>query len=262
MSITHIQFYPSDWLAGTRGLSAEETGVYITLICRMYEMAGPIERDDDRLHRLCGTPSKKTFQKVLGYLIDEGKITEDDGSLCNDRVLSEIEKTTKVSNKARLAAEVRWKRKPNKNNGTNNADASLGHMPAGCQSVVSSQYPVKGKKKVPPKPPKGDDLFEDGFEEFWKAYPSRSLPHNKKTTRAAWDKAIKNKHKPQDIVAGAKRYHRLMEEDDAIGSPYVAMAATYLNQERWADDQTNGSGYDPECGMSYWDWSQKEKANA
>ena len=58
MSILHVPFYPSDWLAGTRGLSDSETGVYITLIARMYEMAGPIERDDDRLSRLCGSKSK------------------------------------------------------------------------------------------------------------------------------------------------------------------------------------------------------------
>ena len=32
-----IRFFPSDWLAGTRGMSAVETGVYITLIATMYE---------------------------------------------------------------------------------------------------------------------------------------------------------------------------------------------------------------------------------
>ncbi len=63
MSIIHVAFYPSDWLAGTRGLSDAETGVYITLIARMYEMAGPIERDDNRLARLCGSRTKNSFIK-------------------------------------------------------------------------------------------------------------------------------------------------------------------------------------------------------
>ena len=40
MSIVHIPFYPSDWLAGTAALSDAEKGVYITLVARMYEMAG------------------------------------------------------------------------------------------------------------------------------------------------------------------------------------------------------------------------------
>lgn len=33
----HIALYPSDWLAGTRGLTPAETGIYITLVCMMYE---------------------------------------------------------------------------------------------------------------------------------------------------------------------------------------------------------------------------------
>ena len=35
-----FKFYPSDWLGGTRGLTAEETGVYITMIAMMYEAGG------------------------------------------------------------------------------------------------------------------------------------------------------------------------------------------------------------------------------
>ena len=35
-----IKFYPSDWLAGTRGMSATEAGVYINLIAMMYESDG------------------------------------------------------------------------------------------------------------------------------------------------------------------------------------------------------------------------------
>jgi 5-methylcytosine-specific restriction endonuclease McrA len=86
MSIVHVAFYPSDWLAGTRGLSAEETGVYITLIARIYEMAGPIPRDDNRLSRLCGCASKAKFSKALEYLMSEGKIIERDGYLTSDLV--------------------------------------------------------------------------------------------------------------------------------------------------------------------------------
>lgn len=172
MSITHIQFYPSDWLAGTRGLSAEETGVYITLICHMYDMAGPVERDDDRMHRLCGTGSKKTFQKVLDYLIGEGKITETDGYLCNERVLLEIEKITKVSEKARLAAEVRWKRKSNKNNGISmrlhtpsicSDDAN--HKPVTIKKVIDKSITQKNRGCRLP-----DDWFPKPEDEFLKPF--------------------------------------------------------------------------------------------
>lgn len=134
MSIIHIPFYPSDWLAGTRGLSAEETGVYITLIARMYEMAGPIERDDDRLFRLCGCKSKAAFVRCLDYLAAEGKITISEAGLFNERAAKVIEETVKKSDKARQAAESRWKRKSNKNKPSKDANASPEHMPERCQS--------------------------------------------------------------------------------------------------------------------------------
>ena len=133
MSIIHIPFYPSDWLAGTLGLSDAEKGVYITLIARMYEMAGPIERDDDRLYRVCGSKSKASFVKSLNYLISEGKVTITEDGLFNEKVAKVIEQTIEKSSKARDAAQSRWSRKSNKNNDRGNANASAKHMPEQCQ---------------------------------------------------------------------------------------------------------------------------------
>jgi uncharacterized protein YdaU (DUF1376 family) len=133
VSITHIPFYPSDWLAGTRGMTAEEMGVYITLIARMYEMAGPIERDDERLYRICGCKSKKAFQKVASYLVYEGKVQEENGQLFNERVQKEIKKVVEKSSKAKDAAEARWKKKPSKINNSGDADALQADMLGECQ---------------------------------------------------------------------------------------------------------------------------------
>lgn len=139
MSIVHIAFYPSDWLAGTRGLSDAEAGVYINLICRMYEMAGPIERDDNRLARHCGCKSKSSFVKSLEYLISEGKIIQSGNELFNERVQKEIKNTTEKSSKAKSAAQSRWDKKANKNNDSTNANASPEHMPDECQSEPESE---------------------------------------------------------------------------------------------------------------------------
>tara|TARA_R110002110_G_scaffold324843_2_gene536878 strand:+ start:256 stop:1104 length:849 start_codon:yes stop_codon:yes gene_type:complete len=134
MSIIHIAFYPSDWLAGTRGLSDTETGVYITLVARMYEMAGPIVRDDSRLARLCGCKTKTSFVTSLNHLISEGKIITSEEGLFNDRVQKEIQTAIEKSGKARAAAEARWDKKPNKNRARSEASASPKHMPQTCQS--------------------------------------------------------------------------------------------------------------------------------
>lgn len=145
MSILHIAFYPSDWLAGTRGLSDSETGIYITLIARMYEMASPIDRDDDRLSRLCGCKSKASFKKALSYLISEGKITESNGCLFNDRVAKEIEKVTEKSTAAKSAAKARWDKKPKKNKAPTDADASDPHFDPETGSVAKIQSKLDQK---------------------------------------------------------------------------------------------------------------------
>jgi len=148
MSIVHIAFYPSDWLAGTRGLSDAEAGVYINLICRMYEMAGPIERDDNRLARVCGCKSKASFVKSLNYLISEGKIMQSGQELFNERVQKEIKNTTEKSSKAKSAAQSRWDKKSNKNNDSTDANASSKHMPDECQSEPESEIDKSIKKNI------------------------------------------------------------------------------------------------------------------
>ncbi|MCA0846100.1 YdaU family protein [Salipiger thiooxidans] len=103
----HYAFYPSDWLAGTRGLTAAETGVYITLIAMMYEREGPLDMDRARLARLCGIPAG-SFKKAVQVLIEEGKIVETDGGLWNARVPKEIEKTHRKINAGKAGADARW----------------------------------------------------------------------------------------------------------------------------------------------------------
>lgn len=181
MSITHIPFYPSDWLAGTRGMTAEETGVYITLISRMYEMAGPIERDDERLYRLCGCKSKRAFTKVLEYLFSEGKVQEQDGGLFNVRVQKEIKVVTEKSSKARAAATSRWERKPNKNNETGNANASPEHMPQQCQpkpkpNIEDTNVSLSSSDDAK----KAFEIFKAAAEESGWPVPSMFSPDRKK----------------------------------------------------------------------------------
>jgi uncharacterized protein YdaU (DUF1376 family) len=116
-----IAFYPSDWLGGTRGLSAHETGVYITLVCMMYEAEGAIAHADERLARACGT-TVPLFRKALAVLVNGGKIIAEEGTLWNDRVERELEKREEKIENARNAARARH-RKREENQGPSSADA-------------------------------------------------------------------------------------------------------------------------------------------
>lgn len=102
-----VRFFPSDWLAGTRGMSAVETGVYITMIMMMYEAHGPIRNDEARLARMCGLPVA-TFRKVNSSLLESGKISEVDGYLINDRVVAELKFGDEKSVAASKSSRARW----------------------------------------------------------------------------------------------------------------------------------------------------------
>lgn len=75
-----VRFFPSDWLAGTRGMSAAETGIYITLVATMYERREPVPEHHERLARLCGT-TVAAFARALDSLVAEGKVIRSEEGL-------------------------------------------------------------------------------------------------------------------------------------------------------------------------------------
>lgn len=132
-----IKFYPSNFLGGTSGLSPAERGVYITLLCLMYEEDGPIERHDARLSRRCGAP-KAAFQRILEALIDEGKIVERDGLLSNRRAEKAIVDRQNRTQIGTHAAHQRWSahgEKTQQKQGQDHADA----LPEQCTSDASQK---------------------------------------------------------------------------------------------------------------------------
>lgn len=225
MSIIHIPFYPSDWLAGTLGLSDTEKGVYITLICRMYEMAGPIERDDNRLFRICGSKSKASFVKALEYLIEEGKIIVTSDGLFNEKVGKVIEQTTEKSTKAKAAAQSRWDRKSNKNKEGCYANASPKHMHQPCQ--------------LEPELYKGDTNVSlarsgpDRFQEFWDQYPHRNgAKKGRSKSEASYLRHFKAGTDESAIIGGAIRY----AGDRQVLEGYAKDPTTWLNGKGWEDE--------------------------
>jgi uncharacterized protein YdaU (DUF1376 family) len=109
-----IRFFPSDWLGGTRGMSASETGVYITLVCLLYEHDNCLTNDTGRLARQCGLPASK-FKSILTSLIEEEKIDLEDGILSNGKVAEELSHSHQKRTLAQQSANSRWKKKPKEN---------------------------------------------------------------------------------------------------------------------------------------------------
>lgn len=181
-AITQVPFYPSDWLAGTRGMTAPQMGVYITLIAMMYERAGPIRCDDlPKLARLCGT-SASAMKGLLEDLISDGKITRDGDLLSNRRAMLEIENVMAKSEVARDKANARWQKKPEKSiadecSGMLPAMQAISHKPVDISSLRSDSAPEiapaapiespkaeKKRRKAPTRP------YPDGYIEGVEIY--------------------------------------------------------------------------------------------
>ena len=145
-----FQFYPGDWLAGTRGMSVIENGVYITLIAAMYDRRGPIPNDADDIARMCGA-TKKQLVPALKKLVARGKLIVTDDGIWNTRVESELKSSNARRELNKKAAEARWSSKDKGKQWQGDASASSAQCEndASQKSEVRSQNSLAAEDKTP-----------------------------------------------------------------------------------------------------------------
>jgi uncharacterized protein YdaU (DUF1376 family) len=86
-----IRLHINDWVASTRGLTLEEDAFFLRFIIRCYDQMGPLI-DDPRRNSLAMGVHITTYRKLMGRLIELGKIRVDDGGrLSHPRAIREIE---------------------------------------------------------------------------------------------------------------------------------------------------------------------------
>lgn len=229
-----VRFFASDWLAGTRMLSASETGVYITLVAMMYDRGEPLPADDlSPLARQCNLPPYR-FEAALDRLVAEGKIIRtDEGKLWNDRVQREHEVRLQTRAKARANAETRWTRKASKTNGaampahfSSNARARVLQKPEEIEDTSVSLSPAHfppngGQARVSERAP------EDEFQTWYKHYPlKRDRGHAELAFRTARKQASL-----QELLDGVVRYKR-----DKLPERPWQYPATWLRGKGWLDE--------------------------
>lgn len=111
--IPYFDFYPSDFMHGVRGLSAQDVGVYTMILCRIYEENGPVEYNPLRLATYCGM-RESTFVKTLEKLVTLDKFQVDGGMIFNRRAAIEISNRAdklKINSKAGKASAEKRQRK-------------------------------------------------------------------------------------------------------------------------------------------------------
>lgn len=109
---------------------------------------------------------------------------------------------------------------------------------ADCPVTVNQEHTKDLRKQNTEKKPNTESniSFDSDFEEFWAAYPRR--PNNpRKKALAAYKKARKNVSQKQ-LLTAVNEYATYMAGED---SKFVAMASTWLNDERWNCDYSRGA---------------------
>ena len=226
-----IKFYPGDFLAGTSGLSPAERGVYITLLCLIYEMDGAIARDDTRLSRRCGAP-KAAFVRILQELIDQKKITETDGMLSNRRAEKAIVDRTNRTQNAANAANARWTAEETKSQ-QNQAPVDTAALPqqSVADAIPEPEPEVREEKKGSNEPSRAKEA-RDAFPDFWDAFPHRNGKRNRAGAEKVFLRVVKAGATIEQIAEGVEN----MRRDPRVQAGFARDPTRWLNEKGWEDE--------------------------
>jgi hypothetical protein len=101
VKIRRIDFYPDDWLAGTRGMSEAECGLYWNLCALMYALGEcPIELEKARK-----TFGGRNFDRLLRRLLKRGKVTAEGSLIAARRVAEELLRSRRRAAEAPLTTD-------------------------------------------------------------------------------------------------------------------------------------------------------------
>nr|WP_278388426.1 DUF1376 domain-containing protein [Brucella intermedia] len=156
--IPYFDFYPSDFMHGVRGLSAQEVGVYTMMLCRIYEENGPVEFHVMRLATYCGM-RESTFVKTVEKLIELGKLQLIDGMITNHRAEAEISsRANKLKNNSKAGKASAEKRQQKQRSNSTDVQQTFNHTDTDTDITSSLRSDVKAQ--APEKPSVKSELMK------------------------------------------------------------------------------------------------------
>jgi uncharacterized protein YdaU (DUF1376 family) len=150
-----VQFYTSDFLAGTSGMTAATRGVYISLLCLMYETEAPLPQSWETLARRCGC-TLPAFKRAIETLEDDGKIAVTDRGLWSPKCDKHIALRRERQMSATAAAKTRWEKAKEKQ-GRPDATASFAQCQPEPEPDIEKEEAKASSKKPPRKAVPPDD---------------------------------------------------------------------------------------------------------
>lgn len=86
------------------------------------------------------------------------------------------------------------------------------------------------------------------FDQFWQEYPKRDGANPKAPALKKFGAVLKSGADPRSLIDGARRYRAECDAKNLTGTPMVAQAITWLNQQRWSDYAPQGPPSDAPPG--------------
>lgn len=252
-----VDFYKHNiaaWRGGTASLTHEQYRVYHVIIEEIMVQEGPILPHERMLAGLANM-SVRSFRAAFEVLISAGKLRMECGRVTNVRAGKELEfvrnnrhnsKSGGISSgKTRRESSERLEKVNNNNDG--------GEAPLRMKTKPKREEEIREEKITPHSPPRGADgvlpleeptgasangsrsPIDELFRRFWSAYPKRE-GNPRKPAAERFERAVRKGADPEAIIRGANAYAAMLERNDKAGTQFVALATTWLNQQRWLDD--------------------------
>ena len=79
-------------------------------------------------------------------------------------------------------------------------------------------------------------IDESAFARFQAAYPKRDGGQKWPVAEKKFRALVKSGVDPERIISGAERFAKQMQQKGSIGTEFVPMAATWINQQLYSDE--------------------------
>lgn len=223
-----VLFYTSDFLTGVSGLTMEERGQYITLLCFQHQQ-GPL--------------SEKQIRLSVGVISDDVRAkfkVNSEGLLFNERMLLESEKR-KAYTVSRQINGSHGGRPPktSENHMDNHMDNHMGNHSENENinrniniSISNNRGTNIGECSKSPQMTKKCTSNEVLFDRFWEAYPKKKA---KVEARKRWDKLKVTDALAQTMLDAIAEQKKSADWTREAGR-FIPYPATWLNQGRWLDE--------------------------
>lgn len=113
VKFVRMDMHLNDYIEGTDGMRAEEEGIYIRFLVRLYRAGKPFEDDDRNMARLMDLDIR-AWRRIKSALVAQKKIIIWHGSLTNERFEKERLKRAAFLKQAAGAAKKGWRERTEK----------------------------------------------------------------------------------------------------------------------------------------------------